>query len=413
MSIKGLTDKPVIRRDGKIRSGFKETRNGREVPVNTDYFLLHDADVLIPVLGEKPTEIFFTVYFDDINAVAPNDLRWYTKSDLQCLGDADTAAYMGSNEVAGLRQEQGYIVTGKNRDGSPRKQSMPKSRLRTCAYKSCPDYMRGDCSEHIRLDMIIPQYSMGSMFTMENTSINGLLNIIGALDKTRMANIHRGGKVSGEIFRLYKDKVSLPYENPKTGQRSRSDRDVVHMVHVPFEWYEKNYKDKCPPGSWDALMALRLASTLVPDQALFLNAPDNTAQLPPPGGAVGTAAALPPPNNDEEIIRARANDPLVLPLFEELAALLNMPNSEAKRIATAKQCPDVQKLMDRLKALLAAKKKEKAQAQAAEQPAPAAAAPAQAAPLTNNPQAATTAPAAIPTEQAPPAQPAAQAGGIW
>lgn len=355
MSIYGLTDRPVIRRDGKIRGGFKETRNGKEVPVNTEHFLLHDASQLIPILGEKPKEIYFTIYFDDINAVAPNDLRWYTKTDLQCVGNAQQAAYMGVNDVAGMRQEQGFLIE-KNPDGSPRKVVYPRSRSRVCAWKACPEYIAGSCSEHIRLDMVIPQYGMGSLFTFENTSFNGLMNIVGALDKARLANMHRGGKISGEIFRLYKEEMSLPYENAKTGQRGRSDRHVVFMEHVKFEEYTAKFKGKCPTESWEALVALRTTSLMLPSQVMQITAPSEVAALPQ---TVEAPAILTQQASNEDILKTRANAPEAAKLFEEIAALKGVSNTEEKRIATAKVCQDVQSMVNKLKAAIAKEKKSK------------------------------------------------------
>ena len=63
MGIIGLTDKPIFRRDGKIRAGRK---NGNNLE-NLDHFLLHDAPALEPVLGKTPTEILFTIHSDDPN----------------------------------------------------------------------------------------------------------------------------------------------------------------------------------------------------------------------------------------------------------------------------------------------------------------------------------------------------------
>lgn len=366
MAIKGLTDKPTLRRDGKIRSGVKG-ENG--YPVNTPFFPLHDAPQLMPILTDKPTEIFFTVYFDDINAVAPSDLRWYTKSELKCVGDGENAAYMGTNDLSGLTQQPGF-TTEIMPDGSTRPMMWNRSKHRVCKYKSCPEYIAGECSEHIRLDMVIPQYSMGSLFTLENTSINGLLNIMGAFTKCRLGNFHRGGKISGEIFRLYKEKVSLGFENAKTGQRSRSDRDVVHMEHVPFTEYEKNFKDKCPSHSWEALLALRGAQhLLLPSSGNFAipALEDQGVQriaLPPPT-ALAEAAAL-PPQNDDAIVKERANHPSAVPLFEELAKLRGVENSEDKRMGAARGCGDVQKLVDRLKAAIAGEKKKQKEAAAAQ-----------------------------------------------
>lgn len=335
MAIKGVTDRPVIRRDGKIRGGFKDNNNN---PVNTDHFVLVDSPQLIPTLGEKPVEIYFTVPFDDYNAIAPSDLRMYTKTELVCNGDGEHAAYMGTGEVPGVSQQQGSL------NGRP----VPRSRARLCQYKQCPDYVAGNCSEFIRLGMMIPQYSMGSWFDFENTSINALLNIIGAFDKCKLSNIHRGGKVSGEIFRLYKEKQSLPFENAKTGKRGRSDKDVVHMSHVPFHEYEAKFKEKCPPESWQALLAIRQMSVVVPTSAFQLEGPSPQAQLSGPQSIATHAAMVADPEAELAAVKERANHPGAAKVFEEISKLAGKENSEATRIATAKAFPDVGRMVDYL-----------------------------------------------------------------
>jgi len=344
----GLTDKPVIRRDGKIRAGIK---NDKDYPVNTPYFVLHDAAQLIPVLGEKPTEIYFTVYFDDINAVAPTDLRWYTKSELVCMGNAETAAYFGMGDLAGLRQKNAELRT-RNPDGAYTSVTIPRSRERICAYKTCNDYIAGKCSEHLLLDMVIPHHSMCSLFTLESTSIYALMNIISAFQKTQTG---RGGKISGEIFRLYKDKMELSFEG-KDGKKSKSEKDVIFMSHVPFDKYAGMYKDKCSVEDWQALMALRSSGTRV--HMPHLAGPDEALAL---AGGVSHAASLPAPDvNDDEEIKKIANHVAVMPLFDEIAQLLGKENTESARVATARNSPGVDRLMSYLKVKITELKKKKA-----------------------------------------------------
>lgn len=365
MSIKGLTDKPVMRRDGKIRAGYKETKNGKEVPVNCDHFLLHDSAQLIPVLGEKPKEIFFTVVSDDLNAVAFNELRMYTKTELICQGNGETAAYYATGDLPGVKQTPAIFqekdpITGKVIS----ERTVPRSRERLCQYKQCPDYVKGACSEFIRLGMVIPHYSMGAWFDLENTSINGILNIMAAFEKARTMNFHKGRKISGEIFKLYKEKDSLPYES-RDGKKGRSDRDVVHMVHVPFSYYEEHYKGKCPPESWEALMALRGATLVINTAAL--PAPVEQAQLPAPAPALAGPLGV-DPIAGETAIKERANHAGVSKLFDEIALLVGKTNTEELRIATARQFPDVNRLAAYLKKRIADGKKSKEQSAVAAAP---------------------------------------------
>jgi hypothetical protein len=334
--IKGLTDgTSTLRRDGKIRSGLKGEGNKL---INTPNFLLHDAPQLIPALGEKPTEIFFTVYSDDLGVVARNDLRWYSKSELNCLGDGEMAAFCANGDPDGVMQKPHPKI--------------PRSRQRICRYRQCPEYISGMCSEHLFLDMLIPQYSMASVFTVDNSSIGGLLNVISAFQK---AQIKHAGKISGQIFRLFKKDAEIGYQNPKTGQKSKREVPVIHMEYVPFSEYERKFRDKITDDDWEALLSLRHRASLVGVQAPVMG--DIQEQLAGPA----PQNQLPAPElSDDDYVRERANNPVVMPLFDELAKLLGRPNSEEARMNTARSCSSVQVLSDRLKGYIAATRKKQA-----------------------------------------------------
>ena len=219
MSIIGLTDRPVLRRDGKIRAGKKD---GAKL-VNTEHFLLHDAPELNGVLGETATEIFFTVHSDNPLDFMKSDLRWYSASQLLCMsmhnapGDkgedmGSVAAYFGTGQdLPGLRQQQ-----------FPRIQ---KARTRVCNYKSCPEYVQGKCTEHMFLDVLVPQCSMGAIFTLDSTSINAILNAHSTFTK---AWTRYGGKLSGQIFRMYKKPGEIQYQK-QDGSTGKRDAPMVYF----------------------------------------------------------------------------------------------------------------------------------------------------------------------------------------
>lgn len=361
--IKGLTDALVFRRDGKIRAGAKDEKTG--YPKNFPHFLLHDAPQLIPVLGETPEEIYFTVHSDSLDQVFQPDLRWYTKSELVCKSMHDykepaTGVSMGS--VAA------FFKVGVEVPGLAQKQfpGIARSRVRQCAYKSCPDYVSGNCSEHMFLNVLIPQYSMGALFTLDSTSINAVINVLSGFQK---AALRYQGKLSGQIYRLYKKKVPINFPQ-KDGSMSKRDTDVVHMETVSFAEYEAKFKEKISPEDWDSLMFLRnrpFSQAPIVGQAA-LTAPENSAALLEAAEQAGAEFEAPAPaltasaaQGDEDAIRERANDPAAAPYFAEIAGLVEKPNSEELRMATARNFPTVQRMVDYLKTRIKdAKKAQKA-----------------------------------------------------
>ena len=359
MAIKGLTDVTQTRRVGKIRAGFKDEKN-RDMPKNTPYFLLHDAPGLSEVLGEKPGEIYFAAYAHDYQQIARDDLRQYRASELVCLGDGQQAAYFATGNAPYVRQASHPDYT--------------RARARDCNYRNCPDFQQGLCSEHVSLDMVIPQHSMLSVYTLDNTSINAVLNIMSTLKHVSRMKL---GYIGGEIFRLYKQDVELSYETG-SGQRKKAPKPVVHLEHVPFEHYEKRFKAEIKSDDWLVLMCLRqeaayarmgkmpqlyaeLGYTLPPGQ---LAAPATTQALPPPDPTVADTPA-PAPTQEYDHVGELANHPVVIALFEELAQLRGKANTEEARRESAVGMPDTQALIDRLKRVIASdKKKLAARAQA-------------------------------------------------
>jgi hypothetical protein len=326
--IYGLTDKFIPRRDGKIRAGTRDEATKKMD--NTPYFLLHDAPQLIPVLGENPKEIYFTVWTDNKDEFFRPDLRWYTRNELVCVGDGRTAAYRAFEDVPGVKQ------TAHPRD--------PKARERSCLYKSCPQYLEGKCGEHFFLDIIVPQYSMGSVFTLDNTSLYAILNIHSAIQKALLAS---GGKLSGQIFKLSKKIVPIGFTDVAKAKKYNRDQAVIHVDYVPLEFLPKSIQEKITPDNQSALMGLRNGLIKITDSLPSLDQAQAVSSEAP--------TALPSPDEgakEELLLQSRANDPTVVKLLDELSKLTGVPNSEDNRLKLARNVtpPTVEGVVTYIKA---------------------------------------------------------------
>lgn len=347
----GLTDRPVLRRDGKIRAGHKD---GSKL-VNTEHFLLYDAPQLASVLGENPKEIYFTLHTNNVREVCRTDLRWYNANQNLCRSmhgapDAagnpmgSVAAYMGVKDVSGMSQQPFPGV--------------PSARLRTCLYKTCPDYVQGNCTEHMFLDVMVPQYSMGEIFTLDSTSINAVLNVMSTLTKTAT---RYGGRIAGQIFRMYKKEGEITYLG-QSGEQKKRKAPMVAIDHVPFEKYEEMFRTQIRPEDWDALMWLRNgAAQSVPNYELAGR--DVTAHTAAIGGQVQSAApaivgqVVGNEQSDEDVVKARANHASLAPIFAELAAATGTANSEENRMKVAARYADINQMAKYLNDRLAKVKK--------------------------------------------------------
>lgn len=346
--IKGLTDQVQLRRDGKIRAGKK---NAQGYPENSPHFLLHDAEQLVPALGPKPTEIYFTVPSDDLQRFYRDDLRLYNKNELVCRSMHDfidpkdgkkmgsVAAFMKVGvDAAGLRKEQFPGIA--------------RAFVRNCAYKACPDYIKGDCGEHMFLDMIIPQYSMGALFTLDSVSINAILNAMSTFSK---AHGRYQGKLAGQIFKLFKKKDSINFPD-KSGNLSRRETDVVDVANVSFAEYEAKFKDSIDPIDWEALLFIRnrpvsaagfgqiqSATTLQLEASGDYEVEEVTqAQIAAPQSPLAKVEAQ--AQTDAERAKAIGNDPSIAKFFAEIALLMGKENTEDARTKTAMAYPSVERL---------------------------------------------------------------------
>jgi len=347
----GLTDNVNFRRDGKIRAGTRDEESGKMD--NTPHFLLHDAPQLIPILGEHPKEIYFTVPTNDVDRFFRPSLRWYTRNELMCVSTHEPgkqiAAYLSFGDAPGVKQ-----------NAHP---TWPKARERQCLYKTCPQYIEGKCGEHFFLDMIIPQYSMGSVFTLDNTSINAVVNVDSAIKKGFLAS---AGKLAGQIFKLSKKIVPISYTDMAKAKKYNRDQAVIHMDYIPWDHVPEEVKQKIRPDDLAALKGLRTGSIRLnfnlpsPDAPQGLTGPEPVAALTSPEAAV----------SEEEALKERANNPTVIKYVEELAGLTGVPNSEENRMKLARNVspPTAEGIVAYVKGRIQKLKKEKAESEAAKPP---------------------------------------------
>jgi hypothetical protein len=329
----GITDKPLLRRDGKIRAGKKE---GNKL-VNTDKFLLHDAEELAGILGEETPEIYFTVHSDNPADFMKSDLRWYNASQRLCMS-MHNAPDENGNPMGSVASYEGVgpDVSGLQQRQFPRLQ---RSRVRTCNYKSCPEYVSGKCTEHMFLDVIVPQCSMGAVFTLDSTSINAILNAHSTFTK---AYTRYGGKLSGQIFKMYKKPGEIQYQK-QDGSTGKRDAPMVYFDMVNFDKYEADFKAKIRPEDWEALMSIRNRTAFA--APLALPPVDEVAQI----GSSQQSGMPQIGMSQEDPVKLRANDPAVLPLFVELGALMGKEPTEDLRMATVQNFPSVPEVVKYLK----------------------------------------------------------------
>lgn len=381
----GKTDKIQPRRSGKIRSGYQEEGAGGKKGklVNTPHFLLHDAPGLLELFGETTKEIYFTVYADGTphkyaNAIQfpfiKDDLRWYVKNNLNCMsmhytddidgrliknskGEPmpDVAACFVPGDIAGVMQRP-----------------FPKirhARIRKCLGDACPQSITKECKPHTFFDIIVPQYSMGDIFTIDTTSIHAMLNINSVF---ALAYGRYMGKISGQIFKLYKDSVPTKYYG-SNGSPVKGEADAIHVCMVPFEEYEKKFRNEIKEDDWKALMGLRNRPAVAAFEALSVME-DEALPAPESSGAAQLESTSMQAIDESEVPEWQkkhtpeqrvaystiAEDPVATKYFEEVSTLTGLENNLENRYKTAAASTSLPQLIDRLKARIAKEKQIKA-----------------------------------------------------
>ena len=363
MAIIGFNDTPRLRRNGKIRAGYKDEKTNKLM--NTDYFLLHDAPGVAESIGDKPTEIYFTVYTDNVPDVCHTDLRLYNANQLLCRSMHNApdengvvmgavAAYYGLGlDVKGLQQRPFPRLTD--------------ARVRHCQYKSCPEYVQGKCGEHMFFNFMIPQHSMGELFTLDSVSVNAILNAEDVLWKAKL----RYGRISGQIFKMYKAPGEISYQK-KDGSKGKSEAQMVSFSIVDFDEYEQKFRNQIRSDDWDALMNIRSPGYILGTTSFEITGPTREELT---GGQTPQIAAPAQSANqqlidDQDAGRARAMDPILTPYFEELGALLGKEPSEKIRIATAAPFTSVAAVLEYLQKKIKEAKKKAGVAQVENPPPP-------------------------------------------
>jgi len=222
MPIKGITDKKVLPRLGKIRLGIKKTaKSGKEYPDETEYFVLNPLEEILDKAGnvtgtreneyikkliaeletDKPHEIEIALPVDDLSLVADPYMKWWAgnvkkkKSTLRCKGDGEYATYKGQDSVEGLN------------DPSIPEHIKEKGFNRVCNKDSCPQAVSGLCKPNMNFMFVIPGCSLFGVFQIDTTSFQAMQAILSSLDVARNALKLKGiTSLAGVPLMLYRER---------------------------------------------------------------------------------------------------------------------------------------------------------------------------------------------------------------
>jgi hypothetical protein len=190
------TLRPRLPRLGIVRLGEKRlSKSGKEVPVNSQYFVF-------PKLGELGHELLaghfdaqtnvLDVHFpiDDIDEVCRDYYRLYTAQGLQCLGDGETGTFLFQEERLDARREP--FIHHERRE-------------RSCAAKGCPQASAGACRPSALLSFClsdVPALGVWQMPTRSLAAIRSFRSILGLAREMF-------GTIVGIPFQLYRYPIQV------------------------------------------------------------------------------------------------------------------------------------------------------------------------------------------------------------
>lgn len=311
MPIKEFQEKrrlPVI---GKIRLGTRKTsQGGKEYPSESEHFVLDDAPDVAAVYGKEPKQLEVMFPSDDLNIVIPHYYKWYSGGvkdkegniiggKLNCYGDGDVAHWLAKRDVATR-----VVPT------------------RKCAAEQCPDWRDGkgvqQCKAAMSVYVILPRVSLFGVYQIDTTSKSAIQDFVNQMYLIK----ETWGTFRKQHFIVYRDPTMIGFVD-KDGKEQRREHHILRIR--PDESFQQNHGVELQ----GRVQRLLQGSIVLPTEQQLIEAPmeDNY-----PAEVVAVEAAKPAAG-----IELVANDPELMPLFDELCKLRKKTNNEKMRLLTARK----------------------------------------------------------------------------
>lgn len=179
-------------RIAKIRLGIKrQGQSGRDYPSDTDHFVMKDTPEVAKVYGDKPKSLVVMFASDDIEYNFPSRLEAW-KGRQGADGSQRASLFCSSNGAIAHR----IYVGNKDASGHAYVQSLPADERpeendmfdMPCPYQECPYYSKGACKEVGRLNVVLPEVSLGGIYQIETSSAYGFINLLDMIDNRPSAD---------------------------------------------------------------------------------------------------------------------------------------------------------------------------------------------------------------------------------
>lgn len=192
-SIKGVSDALRLPRVGKIHLGIKKTNgNGKEYPVQTDYFVVAPSDTtpeaaattFKAVYGDQPKELDIMFPLNDREDFFPQAYKRYSGAGLMCKG----------NGLRAIEMVESQLVE------------------KECDPEFCEHFASGKCHLRGHLQVMLPTVPGMGIWQIDTGSFNSVRNINSAITFIQTLT---GGRVAMIPLKL----IIRPHKgrDPKSG----------------------------------------------------------------------------------------------------------------------------------------------------------------------------------------------------
>lgn len=167
--IKGLSERRVLPRLGKIRLGIKQKGASGEFPAEVDYFVCPPE--VQQVYGPQPKALRIMIPLEDTSLVFPQAYKWYgAGAGLKCKGNGQVAL----RRYADIEPALHATRTGHHEPNDLVEIPCP-----------CPHLKRGECGVKAHLMVLLPDVSLSGVYQIDTGSLWNLVEINSSLDFLR------------------------------------------------------------------------------------------------------------------------------------------------------------------------------------------------------------------------------------
>lgn len=317
MPIQQIEDRLSFPVAGKIRLGItKMSQKGNRFPVEVPHFVVDHLPEVKAIYGDTPTSLDAFFLSDDEEKIAPNYYKLWG------------GGYVDAN---GERKGGKLLCKGDGREAQHLAQRDPITRvvpMRQCLAQQCPDWTDGKgrqmCKPQLDLFVWLPLANLGGVYQITTSSWIAIQSVLQCIRHFKNAT---GGRVTGIPFRLFRSPKEVNHSDPKTGKELKTTHHIMQLDHNP------TFKKRCEGQLAEQINSLMIPLTNISAPQIQITGSVDEGYAPVDEDEIREAENKAKVSSSEQI----AEDPELVPLFDQLASLKGKKGTPKLRLITARK----------------------------------------------------------------------------